>query len=138
MKKMAVNILCSTALTLLVLAAFGTMFGATVLFISGVFQSLIANIVIHIGLLLTHKFESKYAVLEYTLDIVYTIAVVLIFGFVFNWYSSTPAWILVTMSVLIYLAGMLLSIIQMRQDISEINKLLKKRNNTKPSMEMKK
>lgn len=138
MKKMAVNILCSTALTLLVLAAFGTMFGATVLFISGVFQSLIANIVIHIGLLLTHKFESKYAVLEYTLDIVYTIAVVLIFGFVFNWYSSTPVWMLVTMSVLIYLAGMLLSTIQMRQDISEINKLLKKRNNTKPSMEMKK
>lgn len=72
------------------------------------------------------------------MDIVYTIAVVLIFGFVFNWYSSTPAWILVSMSVLIYLVGMLLSIIQMRQDISEINKLLKKRNNTKPSMEMKK
>lgn len=138
MRKMTVNILCSTGLTLLVLAGFGTMFGATVLFIHGVFQSLIANIVIHIGLLLTHKFESKYAVLEYTLDIVYTIAVVLIFGFVFHWYSSTPAWILVSMSVLIYLAGMLLSTIQMRQDISEINKLLKKRNNTKPSMEVKK
>lgn len=138
MRKMTVNILCSTALTLLVLAAFGTMFGATVLFINGVFQSLIANIVIHIGLLLTHKFESKYAILEYTLDIVYTIAVVLIFGFVFNWYSSTPAWMLVSMSVLIYFTGMLLSTIQMRQDISEINKLLKKRNNTKPSMEMKK
>lgn len=42
------------------------------------------------------------------------------------------------MSVLIYLAGMLLSAIQMPQDISEINKLLKKRNNKKPSMEMKK
>lgn len=130
MRKMTVNILCSTALTLLVLAAFGTMFGATVLFISGVFQSLIANIVIHVGLLITHKFESRYAVLEYTLDIVYTIAVVLMFGFVFNWYSSTPAWILVTMSVLLYLAGMLLSTIQMRQEISEINKLLKKRSNT--------
>lgn len=130
MRKMTVNILCSTALTLLVLAAFGTMFGATVLFISGVFQSLIANIVIHVGLLITHKFESRYAVLEYTLDIAYTIAVVLMFGFVFNWYSSTPAWILVTMSVLLYLAGMLLSTIQMRQEISEINKLLKKRSNT--------
>lgn len=132
MRKMAVNILCNTALTLLALAAFGTMFGATVLFISGVFQSLIANIIIHAGLLLTHRFESEYAVLEYTLDIVYTIAVVLVFGFIFNWYSSTPAWILVTMSVLIYLAGMLLSTIQMRQDISEINKLLQKRNNTAP------
>lgn len=138
MRKMAVNILCSTALTLLVLAAFGTMFGATVLFISGVFQSLIANIVIHIGLLFIHKFESEYAVLEYTLDIAYTIAIVLVSGFIFNWYSSTPAWTLVTMSVLIYLAGMLLSTIQMRQDISEINKLLKMRNNTEHSMEIKK
>ena len=138
MRKMTVNILCSTALTLLVLAAFGTMFGATVLFINGVFQSLIANIVVHIGLLLTHKFESRYAVLEYTLDIVYTIAVVLMFGVVFYWYTSTPASILVSKWVLIYITVMLVIIIQMRQDISEINKLLKKRNNTKPSMEMKK
>lgn len=128
MKKITVNILCSTGITLIVLAVVGTMFGAKFLFINSVFQSFIANIIIHIGLLFTHKFESDYAILEYTFDIGYTILVVLVFGAIFNWYSSTPIWILIIMSITIYLAGILLSTIQIRQDIAEINELLKKRN----------
>lgn len=128
MKKAAVNLLCSTGITLIVLAAMGAIFGAKFILINGVFQSFFANIVIHIGLLYTHKFESAYAVLEYTLDIGYTVAVVLVCGVVFNWYSSTPIWILILMSVIIYFAGILLSTIQIHQNISEINDLLKKRN----------
>lgn len=135
MKKITVNILCSTGITLIVLAAIGTIFGAKFLFISGVFQSLIANIVIHIGLLFTRKFESDYVILEYTLDIGYTTAIVLISGFVFGWYSSTPMWILITMLFIIYLIGILLNTIRIRQDISEINELLKKRNNKSNSKE---
>lgn len=128
MKKIIVNILCSTGITLIVLAIIGTMFRVKFLFINSVFQSFIVNIIIHSGLLFTHKFESNYAVLEYTLDIGYTIAVVLVSGVVFNWYNSTPIWILIVMSVIIYLTGILLSAIQMQQDIEEINKLLIKRN----------
>lgn len=133
MKKITVNILCSTGITLIVLAAIGTILGAKFLFINSVFQSFIANVVIHIGLLFTRKFESNYAILEYTLDIGYTTGIVLISGFVFNWYSSTPIWILITMSVIIYLIGILLNTIRIRQDISEINELLKKRNDQSTS-----
>lgn len=128
MKKITVNIFCSTGITLIVLAIIGAMFGAKFLFISSVFQSIIANIIIHIGLLFTHKFESNYAVLEYTLDIGYTILVVLVSGVVFHWYSSTPIWILIFMSVIIYFIGFFLGTFQMRQDIKEINMLLKKQN----------
>lgn len=138
MKKIAVNILCSTGITLIVLAAMAAIFGAKFLFISSVFQSLIANIIIHIGLLFTRKFESDYAILEYTLDIGYTTAIVLISGFVFNWYSSTPMWMLITMSAVIYLIGILLNTIRIRQDISEINELLKKRNSKSISREIQK
>lgn len=128
MKKITVNILCSTGITLIVLAAIGTMFGAKFLFISSVFQSFIANILIHIGLLFTRRWESSYPILEFTLDIGYTTGIVLISGFAFNWYSSTPMWILLTMSAVVYFVGVLLNTIRMRQDISEINELLKKRN----------
>lgn len=128
MKKITVNILCGTGITLIVLAIVGTLFGAKFLFISSVFESLAANIVVHIGLLFTRKFESDYAILEYTLDIGYTTAIVLISGFAFDWYSSTPMWVLITMSVSICLFGFLLNTIRMRQDISDINELLKKRN----------
>lgn len=128
MKRMVVNILCSTGITLLVLAVLGTILGAKFLFISSVFQSFIANIIIHTGLLFTHKFESSYAILEFMLDIGYTIVTVIALGALFKWYHSTPIWILIIMAVTIYLIGILLSIFQMRRDIEEINELLQKRN----------
>lgn len=138
MKKTAVNILCSTGITLIVLAVVATMFGAQFLLINSVFQCLIANIIIYIGLRCTQRFESSYAALEYALDIGYTIAVVLISGAAFNWYTSTPVFILIIMSVTIYLICILLSVIQMRQDIEEINELLKKRNSKSISKETQK
>lgn len=135
MKKLTVNILCSTGITLIVLAAIAALFGAKFLLISSVFQSLIANMIIHIGLLFTRRFESDYAILKYTLDIGYTTAIVLISGFVFNWYSSTPIGILITMSVVIYCIGILLNTILIRQDICEINELIKRRNSKSMSKE---
>ena len=127
MKKISVNILCSTAITLLILAVLGVSSGAQFLLINSVFQSFIVNIVIHIGLLFTHKFESSYAILEFMLDIGYTEAVVIIFGAVFSWYSSTPIWVLAIMTTIIYVVGVFLNMIQMRQEIEEINELLRKR-----------
>lgn len=129
MKKILVNILCSTAITLLILAVVGTIFDARCLFINSVFQSFFVNIVIHTGLLLTRKFESSYAILELTLDICYIEITVIIFGTVFDWYSSIPVSILVIMTSGIYIAGVFLNVVQTRQEVEEINKLLQKREN---------
>lgn len=127
MKKIAVNILCSTAITLLILAILGAVSGARFLLINSVLQSFLVNIVIHIGLLFTHRFESSYAILEFMLDIGYMEVVVIIFGAVFSWYGSTPIWVLVIMTTMIYIIGVSLNMVQMRQEIEEINKLLQKR-----------
>lgn len=128
MKKMAVSILCSTGITLIVLAVFGTISGARFLLIGGVFQSFLANIIIHSGLQVTHRFESSYAVLEFMVDISYTMAVVIGCGAVFDWYSSTPVGMLAVMTALIYTISILLSIIKVRQKVEEINELLRRRN----------
>lgn len=127
MKKISVTILCSTAITLLILAILGAISGAQFLLINSVFQSFIVNIVIHIGLLFTHKFESSYAILEFMLDIGYMEVVVIIFGAIFNWYGSTPIWVLVIMTLIIYIVGVFLNMVQMRQEVEEINELLQKR-----------
>lgn len=127
MKKISVTILCSTAITLLILAILGAISGAQFLLINSVFQSFIVNIVIHIGLLFTHKFESSYALLEFMLDIGYMEVVVIIFGAIFNWYGSTPIWVLVIMTLIIYIVGVFLNMVQMRQEVEEINELLQKR-----------
>ncbi|GAA0807565.1 hypothetical protein GCM10008910_47940 [Faecalicatena orotica] len=127
MKKISVNILCSTAITLLILSILGAISGAQFLLINSVFQSFIVNIVIHIGLLFTHRFESSYAILEFALDIGYLEVVVIIFGAIFNWYGSTPIWVLVIMTTIIYIVGVFLNMVQMRQEVEEINELLQKR-----------
>lgn len=126
MKKISVNILCSTAVTLLLLAILGLVSGARFLLINSVFQSFVVNIVIHIGLLFTHRFESSYAILEFMLDIGYMEAVVIIFGAIFNWYGSTPIGVLVIMTAMIYIVGVFLNMVQMRQEVEEINELLQK------------
>lgn len=127
MKKISVNILCSTAITLLILAILGTISGAQFLLINSVFQSFIVNFVIHIGLLYTHRFESSYAILEFMLDIGYMEVVVIIFGAIFNWYGSTPIWVLAIMTTIIYIVVVFLNMVQMRQEVEEINELLQKR-----------
>lgn len=127
MKKISINILCSTAITLLILAILGVVSGAQFLLINSVFQSFIVNIVIHIGLLFTHKFESSYAILEYMLDIGYMEAVVIIFGAIFNWYDSTPIWVLAIMTTIIYIVVVFLNMVQIREEVEKINELLQKR-----------
>lgn len=126
MKKISVNILCSTATTLLILAILGAISGAQFLLINSVFQSFLVNIVIHIGLLFTCRLESSYAILEFMLDISYMEVVVIIFGAIFNWYGSTPIWVLAIMTTIIYIIGVFLNMVQMRQEVKEINKLLQK------------
>lgn len=131
MKKMIINVMATTGITLIVLALSGTLYGAKFLFISGVFQSLGANIVMHLGFIITGKFESKYPILEAILDISYAIVILIIFGAVFNWYKSTPIWILIIMAVIIYSFGCFMSIFRMGEEVKAINELLQKRNKTR-------
>lgn len=131
MKKLFLKILCSTALTLILLGIIGTFLGAEFLLISSIFESLAANIIIHLGFIVTNRFESKYTLLESALDIGYAIMVLTVFGFIFNWYSSTPIWILIFMAVLIYFIGLFLNMCRVRKDVKIINGLLQERNKVK-------
>ena len=130
MKRIVVNTIATTGLSLVALAMIGTMYGANFLLINSVFQSLGANIVIHLGFLLTRKFESECVALEALFDIGYTITVLIVFGAIFGWFASTPKWMLALMAVFIYLSSLFLSMFRIREEVNTINKLLKKRNKT--------
>lgn len=127
MKKISVNILCSTGLTLILLAIVGIVFNARFLCIESVFQAFLANVIIHIGLLFTRKFECSYAVFEFALDVGYITSVVLIFGALFDWYASVPIWALVIITAAAYFISVLLSLVRTRGEVNEINELLKRR-----------
>lgn len=128
MKRYVVNTLATTALALLLLSVIALIFGGKLLFIRSVFQTFLANMIIHAGLLLMHKIEFKYIVLELLADISFIVVVLIACGAIFQWYSSTPIWTLVIMAVVIYLLSLFLNLVCIQQDAREINELIQKRD----------
>ena len=82
------------------------------------------NIVITIGLFLTYKIELRYPILEFLLDIGFMIAVIVLSGALFKWYSYIPIWVPVVIVIVVYILFYFLDIIRVRKDVKEINKLI--------------
>ena len=131
MKSFALDVFSTTILALLILAIFDYAspfhcipLGATTLQIFG------ANIAIHLGLKLTHKFTHKYFVLEHLLDIAYVVIVLGISSEAFHWFGGwfnifMRIGILTAMAVAIYYASLYFRISQTRKEIKQINELIK-------------
>lgn len=58
-----------------------------------------ANIVIHFGLFLARKFNSKYQIIEYAVELTSVLISVLACGYVFEWFRSIPLRIMVIMVI---------------------------------------
>ncbi|WP_461256433.1 hypothetical protein, partial [Treponema sp. R80B11-R83G3] len=84
-----------TGSVLVILAVFSMLFNVEIHFVPAIFEIFAANIVIVLGLFLRGKFEIRYIILEYLVDISYIIAILVVFGLLFNWYSAIPVWLLV-------------------------------------------
>jgi len=130
------NVFTTTGFALVILAAIEMNNNFSISLSNTTFQILGANIVIHLGLLLTRKFESQYLFLESLIDVVFITTVLVIFGWIFNWFyhwssPHTQIGILTLMAVVIYVISTFLKMGRIREEINEINKLLEERN--KPS-----
>jgi hypothetical protein len=115
-----------TGAALVILTVFSLLFGVEISFVPTVFEIFAADIVIILGLFLRGKFEIRNLILEYLVDISFIIAVLVVFGLIFDWYSAIPAWLLVVMAVIIYLFAMIFSVTKIKKDAEELNKLLEK------------
>jgi hypothetical protein len=126
LKRIILYIFASTGAVLFLLAVFiifkedKNINASTILEITG------SNIVITTGLFFTHKFEFRHAVFEFLLDIGFMLAVIVLSGILFNWYSRIPLLIPLVIVIMVYILFYLLDIIRVRRDIKEINKLLQK------------
>ncbi len=124
MKKGFINIFATTGLSLVLLSIIATLYDAEFLCVKTVFQVFLLNVVVHLILLLMCKIEIKYFVIEIAMEIVLAVALSLLFGTIFNWYTSTPLLVLVLMSIVIYVISIVLNILHMKQEADEINKLI--------------
>jgi len=126
LKRVILYVFASTGAVLFLLAFLYLLKDNKTIGADTIFEIIAANIVITIGLFLTHKIEFRFAIFEYLLDIVFMITVILVSGLVFNWYSRMSVWIPVIIVIVIYIIFNLLDIIRVRNDIKEMNKLLQK------------
>lgn len=127
MKRLIRNWLATTGLSMLLLAAAATAYGGHVIFIPTVFQTGLANMFIHLGLELFKRFESSYFMVEILAEIGYVLAVLILFGYLFGWYESTPLWMLVFMGIVVYFIGCLVDMFRIRNDVDIINEQLQLR-----------
>jgi hypothetical protein len=115
-----------TGAALVLLAVFSLFLNVEIPFVPYIFEIFAANIVIILGLYLRGKFEIRNLILEYLVDISYIIAVLIVFGLIFDWYSAIPMWLLVVMAVVIYIFAMIFTVTKIKNDAKELNKLLLK------------
>ena len=131
LKKTISNIMFTTGASLVILAVFLKIIGGDIIYIRTVLEIFGANIVVNFGIFLIHKFEIRFIILEYLLDISLIIIVLVVSGAIFNWYYAIPVWLLIVMAVVIYLFVIITSITKIRKDTKEINELLEKRKEKK-------
>lgn len=115
----------TTGLSLLLLTVVATLYHAQFLCLTTVYQVFLANVLIHIGLTLLERFESPYFLLEILLEVGYILIVLIIFSFLFDWYSSTPLWILILLGITVYFIGSLIDVFRLSNNLTFINNQLK-------------
>lgn len=128
MKKMIVNILATTGISLLLLSAVALSFHARCIFLETVFQAFGVNIMTHLGIMYIKKIELKSIFTEVILEITFIVCELLVFGRLFRWFTSLSFLLLVCMGIVIYIISLFLNLLQMRQEAKEINLLIQYRN----------
>ena len=124
MKRTILNIMATTGITLVILALVATCYGGTVIFISAVFQALVLNITIYVGIYLLNRFEYRYPILETGLKLIYVLALVLTSGWIFEWYNNLSSLVLVLMTIIIFGLCVCLDTISLIDEVKVINGLI--------------
>ncbi|HOQ16652.1 MAG TPA: hypothetical protein PLL17_06670 [Defluviitaleaceae bacterium] len=125
MKEKIKNCLASTALSLILLCVLASIYEGRYLCINTVYQVFLANIILHLTLSLLARFESSYFLVEISVEFALFITIALIFAAIFDWYSSTPLWMLLFLCSLVFLIANIIDLYKMSNKLTYINKQLK-------------
>jgi len=125
-KRIITYIFASTGAVLFLLTVFVMFKENKYINANTILEIIAANTVISTGLFFTHKIEFRYAIFEFLLDIGFMVAVIVLSGIIFDWYSLIPVWVPLVIVLMVYILFYLLDIIRVRRDIKEINKMLQK------------
>jgi hypothetical protein len=120
--------MATTGASLVLLAMIAMSYQGSAIFLGSIFQTLAVNFCIHAGLLLMRRFESQYYLVEVGLELGYILVLVVLFGTVFDWYSSAPLWVWIMLGCAVYVIGGLIGVFRIKNDVDIINQLIQKNN----------
>lgn len=127
-KSVVINIMVTTAISSVVLGFISLFVTFDPRYAFTIFTNLLANTAIHLGMVVTRKFECRYFALEYLLDTAYITVVLIASGFFFGWFYLVNIWILVGMAVGVNGVAVILGASRVRSEVDTINNLLKERD----------
>lgn len=124
MKKIILNIMATTGISLVALALVATLYDGTLICIDTIFQVLGLNVVIYIGLCFMEHIEYHYSILETGLKLIYIMILVLISGGIWGWYKNLPGAVLILMTIGIFITCVCLDAISLLNEVKSINVLI--------------
>lgn len=124
LKRLTVNTLTTTALSILLVCFIQFLFGARLWGVTVPFEMLLANFLLHIGFYLIQRFDFKYYLLKHILQLLFLMCLLTGIGFLFNWYEGTPLWIVCLSGALVYAAAAVIDVISVKKQVDEINGIL--------------
>ena len=124
MKKIILNIMATTGISLVALSLVATLYDGSLICIDTIFQVLGLNVVIYIGLYFMEFIEYRIAILETGLKLSYIIVLVLTSGFLWGWYNNLSSAVLILMTIGIFAICVCLDMISLLSEVKSINVLL--------------
>ncbi len=129
MKKMILNIMATTGISLVALSLVATLYDGSLICIDTIFQVLGLNVIIYIGLYFMEFIEYRYAMLETGLKLIYVIMLVLISGWLFGWYNNLSGTVLVLMTIAIFVVCVCLDAVNLLSEVKSINVIIEEERN---------
>lgn len=131
-KKVIVNVLATTALSILLICLVAIIKGFTLMEIAAPFEIFLVNLLAHIGFILFDKIDMKYKIINYSVMLIYLIGIIVGFGYLFKWFVINEIWVVCVVGVAVFIIALVIDIIKINREANQINsslRELRKRNN---------
>lgn len=112
----------TTAITILLIATVGLLTGDDSVKMASILSATAANVVVHLGLIAIRRISSVYYMVEIAIEFGYVLGVIVLAGFISGWFHTTPVWITLVITIIVFAVACLINVVRINQDINEINK----------------
>lgn len=123
---MIINILATTALSVLFMCVIGIFQGYMLWGVTIPFEILLVNFLMHLGGFLLEKIDIKFSIIKYFLMLVFVLTLIIGFGFLFNWFEVIAVWVICIVGAAVFLISVVTDALMLKRDADEINNKINK------------